>query len=61
MELKRIFVNEFDFKNSLLIVPYGIETFNNWVNKEWVDGLLIVPYGIETVMLNQCSVWTDFF
>ena len=33
----------------LLIVPYGIETMSNFLNKETLQILLIVPYGIETL------------
>ena len=47
MELKHFLVKEVNQFFSLLIVPYGIET---WVVRlsEEIRQLLIVPYGIET-------------
>ena len=47
MELKRTFANLFAVVTTLLIVPYGIETYlvSAHVTNLW---LLIVPYGIET-------------
>ena len=36
------------WKQTLLIVPYGIETIGEMIGNVKVD-LLIVPYGIETV------------
>ena len=47
MELKHMLSIQKNVKESLLIVPYGIETLN--LSKKVYDMLLlIVPYGIET-------------
>ncbi len=46
MELK-LTVTEQLRNQFLLIVPYGIETFTNTLERGR-HGLLIVPYGIET-------------
>ena len=48
MELKQSFiVGLFIQRETLLIVPYGIETESVRVGKQMYQ-LLIVPYGIET-------------
>ena len=37
----------------LLIVPYGIETVEHWLNTFQIYILLIVPYGIETKLFTE--------
>ena len=37
----------------LLIVPYGIETYDESTRRIYLDTLLIVPYGIETRILTS--------
>ena len=51
MELKHENTGIEEFVNTLLIVPYGIETLKAATKVEMVITLLIVPYGIET---SQC-------
>ncbi len=48
MELKRIIRGNPTAKTLLLIVPYGIETWNYATQEDQTQSLLIVPYGIET-------------
>ena len=50
MELKRGHQRTPADTSGLLIVPYGIETFQFSV-KYFTQLLLIVPYGIETYMI----------
>ena len=57
MELKHSILSCCVTGHNLLIVPYGIETYEVGNTFE-CDGLLIVPYGIETalflvLLLNQ--------
>ena len=47
MELKRQIPGTKYKIMKLLIVPYGIETNNDYGMNGWMN-LLIVPYGIET-------------
>ena len=48
MELKPAYTTTFVPSSALLIVPYGIETWNVCVRRFCRMQLLIVPYGIET-------------
>ena len=48
MELKLCIIPVSSSLNSLLIVPYGIETLDLQLRVKYADCLLIVPYGIET-------------
>ena len=59
MELKPNRFMSIIVSKSLLIVPYGIETFLDWSKLNCAD-LLIVPYGIETMYRtrNQVSHYT---
>ena len=51
MELKLYSNSEIQAPDALLIVPYGIETFQQVLPYSVVLRLLIVPYGIETCNL----------
>ena len=42
--------------DSLLIVPYGIETTFFSGNRLTLGYLLIVPYGIETLNILRCTI-----
>ena len=48
MELKRLASNPYLRPGNLLIVPYGIETYDSYAGGS-IRVLLIVPYGIETI------------
>ena len=50
MELKHTYIIMGKTRIGLLIVPYGIET-KNWFLQKILSVLLIVPYGIETEFL----------
>ena len=49
MELKRVRLDIPRLNGTLLIVPYGIETFSILGQYILASELLIVPYGIETL------------
>ena len=51
MELKQVCNERYEYRDDLLIVPYGIETHNG-DNRLAPFQLLIVPYGIETQLRN---------
>ena len=52
MELKRVSINAYFLGLALLIVPYGIETIQQYGSRvPWY--LLIVPYGIETSSIQK--------
>ena len=51
MELKHSVGNALYKLNTLLIVPYGIETNRCAIFCNLVNYLLIVPYGIETPLM----------
>ena len=48
MELKQYDSDREEFRSLLLIVPYGIETVERFIEFLEANKLLIVPYGIET-------------
>ena len=50
MELKPVYHALPEARETLLIVPYGIETITK-VSKMIELNLLIVPYGIETLFI----------
>ena len=55
MELKLGRRKAYPRARDLLIVPYGIETWDE-NGKEWdFKDLLIVPYGIETSSVSACT------
>ena len=52
MELKHSYYRKESGAWVLLIVPYGIETFQ-LIRVRFIQSLLIVPYGIETFLLQK--------
>ena len=45
------------YHKNLLIVPYGIETYQKAIKMESGSSLLIVPYGIETTFIVQSVLY----
>ena len=60
MELKLRNPELFSLNPGLLIVPYGIETFDGNLRPPYMD-LLIVPYGIETGDTKHDITWKTNF
>ncbi len=58
MELKLVNLTSKNLDDILLIVPYGIETLQEYRELVEQQRLLIVPYGIETgtFILDGCEV-----
>ena len=61
MELKHKNAYLCNVQRKLLIVPYGIETYDSLLVEVLTAPLLIVPYGIETIVCKTTWIRWIYF